>query len=68
MVRRRTVLKGLGAAAAGVIGMPAIVKAQEPITLNGASQFNDDHPYIADPRDRAAAGYRDADAGDVQRV
>ena len=45
MVRRRTVLKGLGPAAAGVIGMPAIVKAQEPITLNGASQFNDDHPY-----------------------
>lgn len=45
MVRRRTVLKGLGAAAAGVIGMPAVVRAQEPITLNGASQFNDDHAF-----------------------
>ena len=45
MIRRRTVLKGLGAAAAGVIGTPAIVRAQEPITLNGASQFNDDHAF-----------------------
>lgn len=45
MVRRRTVLAGLGAAAAGAIGMPAIVRAQAPITLNGASQFNDDHAF-----------------------
>lgn len=46
MIARRTVLQGLGAsAAAGAIGMPAIVRAQEPITLNGASQFNDDHAF-----------------------
>jgi len=46
MMKRRTVLAGLGATAtAGVIGMPAIVKAQAPITLNGASQFNDDHAF-----------------------
>ena len=46
MIRRRTVLKGLGATAvAGVVGMPAIVRAQDAITLNGASQFNDDHAF-----------------------
>lgn len=46
MIGRRTVLAGLGATtAAGVIGMPAIVRAQAPITLNGASQFNDDHAF-----------------------
>lgn len=46
MIGRRTVLAGLGATtAAGVIGMPAIVRAQTPITLNGASQFNDDHAF-----------------------
>jgi tripartite ATP-independent transporter DctP family solute receptor len=39
-------LKGLGAAAAGgVIVMPAIVRAQAPLTLNGAVQFNDDHAF-----------------------
>jgi tripartite ATP-independent transporter DctP family solute receptor len=45
MIGRRTVLAGLGVTAAGAIGMPAIVRAQAPITLNGASQFNDDHAF-----------------------
>lgn len=45
MIRRRTVLAGFGATAAGAIGMPAIVRAQDAITLNGASQFNDDHAF-----------------------
>lgn len=46
MMKRRTVLAGLGAtAAAGVVGMPSIVRAQAPITLNGAVQFNDDHAF-----------------------
>ncbi len=45
MIGRRTVLAGIGAAATGAIGMPAIVRAQAPITLNGASQFNDDHAF-----------------------
>src|SRR5438034_6913253 len=45
-MKRRTVLAGLGAtAAAGVLGMPCILKAQAPITLNGAVQFNDDHAF-----------------------
>ena len=45
-MKRRTVLAGLGAtAAAGVLGMPSILKAQAPITLNGAVQFNDDHAF-----------------------
>jgi len=45
-MQRRTILKGLGAAAAGgVIAMPAIVRAQAPLTLNGAVQFNDDHAF-----------------------
>ncbi len=44
MVKRRAVLAGLGATVAGALGMPAIVKAQT-ITLNGASQFNDDHAF-----------------------
>ena len=45
-MKRRTVLAGLGAtAAAGVLGMPSILKAQTPITLNGAVQFNDDHAF-----------------------
>ena len=45
-MKRRTVLAGLGAtAAAGVLGMPTILRAQAPITLNGAVQFNDDHAF-----------------------
>jgi len=45
-MKRRTVLAGLGAtAAAGVLGMPSILKAQTPVTLNGAVQFNDDHAF-----------------------
>ena len=45
-MKRRTVLAGLGAtAAAGVLGMPSILKAQAPVTLNGAVQFNDDHVF-----------------------
>ncbi len=45
-MKRRTVLAGLGAtAAAGVLGMPSILRAQAPITLNGAVQFGDDHAF-----------------------
>src|SRR3954453_5847087 len=45
-MKRRSVLAGLGAgAAAGLFGMPAILKAQAPIALNGAVQFNDDHAF-----------------------
>ena len=46
VMKRRTVLAGLGAtAAAGVLGMPSILRAQAPITLNGAVQFGDDHAF-----------------------
>ncbi len=45
MIGRRTVLAGLGATAAAAIGMPAVVRAQAAMTLNGASQFNDDHAF-----------------------
>jgi len=41
---RRQALAGMGAAAFG-IGSPSILKAQAPITLNGAVQFNDDHAF-----------------------
>jgi TRAP-type C4-dicarboxylate transport system substrate-binding protein len=41
---RRRALAGMGAAAF-VIGSPSILKAQAPITLNGAVQFNDDHAF-----------------------
>src|ERR1044072_2506742 len=45
-MKRRTVLAGLGAtAAAGILGMPSILRAQAPVTLNGAVQFNDDHAF-----------------------
>ena len=45
-MKRRTVLAGLGATAvAGALGMPSIVRAQAPVTLNGAVQFNDDHAF-----------------------
>jgi TRAP-type C4-dicarboxylate transport system substrate-binding protein len=41
---RRTVLKGLGIAA-GSIASPAVLRAQAPITLNGAVQFDDNHAF-----------------------
>src|SRR6476469_1014298 len=45
-MKRRSVLAGLGAtAAAGVIGVPSILRAQGAISLNGAVQFNDDHAF-----------------------
>src|ERR1051325_4279104 len=45
-MKRRTLLAGLGAGAAtGLLGMPSILKAQAPIALNGAVQFNDDHAF-----------------------
>ena len=45
-MKRRAVLAGLGATAvAGTLGMPSILRAQQPITLNGAVQFNDDHAF-----------------------
>ncbi len=45
-MKRRTVLQGLAAAsAAGITGFPNVLRAQAPITLNGASQFNDDHAF-----------------------
>jgi tripartite ATP-independent transporter DctP family solute receptor len=43
-MQRRTVLAGLGALAAAN-GCPSILRAQAPITLNGAVQFNDDHAF-----------------------
>ena len=42
-MKRRTVLAGLAATAA--VGMPSILRAQAPISLNGAVQFNDDHAF-----------------------
>jgi TRAP-type C4-dicarboxylate transport system substrate-binding protein len=45
-MKRRSFLAGIGATtAAAAIGMPSIVRAQSPITLNGAVQFNDDHAF-----------------------
>ena len=45
-MKRRTLLAGIGAtAAAGALGMPTILKAQQTVTLNGAVQFNDDHAF-----------------------
>ena len=45
-MRRRTLLKGIGlTTVAGVAGFPAVLRAQAPITLNGAVQFNDDHAF-----------------------
>ncbi|MGQ3354219.1 MAG: TRAP transporter substrate-binding protein [Phreatobacter sp.] len=41
---RRQVILGLGATAA-VIASPGILRAQAPVTLNGAVQFNDDHAF-----------------------
>jgi TRAP-type C4-dicarboxylate transport system substrate-binding protein len=45
-VERRQVLCGLGAvSAAAIIASPGVLRAQAPITLNGAVQFNDDHAF-----------------------
>ena len=45
-MKRRTVLAGLGATTVALgAGFPSILKAQAPITLNGAVQFNDDHAF-----------------------
>jgi tripartite ATP-independent transporter DctP family solute receptor len=45
-MKRRSFLAGFGATtAAAAIGMPSILRAQAPITLNGAVQFNDDHAF-----------------------
>jgi TRAP-type transport system periplasmic protein len=44
-MNRREVVFGLGAGAAAMIGAPAVLRAQAPITLNGAVQFNDDHAF-----------------------
>jgi TRAP-type transport system periplasmic protein len=44
-MKRRTVLAGIGASAVGALTTPAILRAQTPITLNGAVQFNDDHAF-----------------------
>jgi TRAP-type transport system periplasmic protein len=43
-MKRRAVLKGI-AAASGLVASPAILRAQAPLTLNGAVQFNDDHAF-----------------------
>lgn len=45
-MKRRTFLVGIGAAATtSLVASPAILRAQTPITLNGAVQFNDDHAF-----------------------
>ena len=45
-MKRRTFLVGLGTATtASMVFSPAILRAQAPITLNGAVQFNDDHAF-----------------------
>ncbi|MEQ1648422.1 MAG: TRAP transporter substrate-binding protein [Hyphomicrobiaceae bacterium] len=45
-MKRRTILKGLGAAAAvSTVYAPSIARAQTPITLNGAVQFGDEHAF-----------------------
>ncbi len=44
-MERRKVLKGLGLTAASTVFAPALVRAQAPLTLNGAVQFGDDHAF-----------------------
>lgn len=43
-MHRRTLLGGI-AAAGGLLAAPHVVRAQQVITLNGASQFNPDHVF-----------------------
>jgi len=44
-MKRRTLLQGIGAVAGGLVAAPAVLRAQAPVTLNGAVQFNDDHAF-----------------------
>jgi TRAP-type transport system periplasmic protein len=45
-MNRRKFVAGLGVSTVAVgAGFPSILKAQAPITLNGAVQFNDDHVF-----------------------
>jgi TRAP-type C4-dicarboxylate transport system substrate-binding protein len=43
-MQRRALLGALGAAS-GLLAAPNVVRAQAPITLNGASQFNPEHVF-----------------------
>jgi len=43
-MERRALLGGI-AAASGLLAAPHVVRAQAPITLNGASQFNEEHVF-----------------------
>jgi tripartite ATP-independent transporter DctP family solute receptor len=45
MLKRTFCRITLAAAVAGMAALPGIAGAQEPITLHGASQFNDDHAF-----------------------
>jgi TRAP-type C4-dicarboxylate transport system substrate-binding protein len=45
MMKRRFCGMAAGAALAGLLVFPGLGAAQEPITLHGASQFNDDHAF-----------------------
>ncbi len=45
MLKRTFCRITLAAAVAGIAAMPGLAGAQEPITLHGASQFNDDHAF-----------------------
>ena len=45
MLKRRFCGIAAGAALAGLLALPGTAAAQEPITLHGASQFNDDHAF-----------------------
>jgi TRAP-type C4-dicarboxylate transport system substrate-binding protein len=45
-MNRRKFVAGMGVTTLAVgAGFPSILKAQAPITLNGAVQFNDDHVF-----------------------
>ena len=41
-MKRRLLMGGI---AASTLAAPFVVKAQAPLTLNGAVQFNDDHAF-----------------------
>ncbi|WP_270936510.1 TRAP transporter substrate-binding protein [Falsiroseomonas oryzae] len=43
-MQRRAFL-GVAGAAAGLLAAPNVLRAQAPVTLNGASQFNDEHVF-----------------------
>jgi tripartite ATP-independent transporter DctP family solute receptor len=44
-MKRRTFLKGIGATTTSAVVAPSVLRAQAPLTLNGAVQFNDDHAF-----------------------